>query len=404
MNSISVIIRTGAEENIRRQCLEALQAEGKEFEIFLISDEDQKISEAFREAVDLAVGNHDLLFLRDNVVLQKGAVDEMQRFAYAKEKSGLVGPIYENYGRGLESCEECFSPDADCVFVRRELWNMVCGISSEYRTDGFCICDLAYKLKRAGYQSYLVSHAFAFRYPAYYAGDGEKAYDDVTLFENQFGMDISYYVNPRTDVMQLISVSKEQQFHLMEIGCGCGATILKIKHQYPNACVQGMELMEDVVSLAPETANVICGNVETDLLPAEKESLDYIMFGDVLEHLRDTERVLNRMKEYLKPEGCIITSIPNLMHYSVLLPLLMGQFEYKDSGILDRTHLRFFTLDSIVRMFERCGYTIEDCRVNEIPPVDSEWEQLVNKLAAVDSRFQMERTKDFQYLIRAKKK
>lgn len=105
-------------------------------------------------------------------------------------------------------------------------------------------------------------------------------------------------------------------------------------------------------------------NVETDDLPYTDKYFDAIFYGDVLEHLRSPWNVLRRYRRYLKDDGVIIASIPNAGHFSIIGKLLRGNLHYEDAGILDRTHLRFFTRDSAARMFEDCGYKILQIKPN----------------------------------------
>jgi SAM-dependent methyltransferase len=90
-------------------------------------------------------------------------------------------------------------------------------------------------------------------------------------------------------------------------------------------------------------------NIETYEFPQERE-FDYILFADVLEHLRDPAAVLRRCIPALKESGKIIISVPNVANILIRLSLLCGRFDYMDRGILDRTHLRFFTLRSLKQM------------------------------------------------------
>lgn len=87
-------------------------------------------------------------------------------------------------------------------------------------------------------------------------------------------------------------------------------------------------------------------------------NFDTILFGDVLEHTRYPERILNQSKELLKPGGRVIVSVPNIAHWRIRLGLLFGKFEYSDSGILDRTHMRFFTRQSARALLENSGFKI----------------------------------------------
>jgi hypothetical protein len=83
---------------------------------------------------------------------------------------------------------------------------------------------------------------------------------------------------------------------------------------------------------------------------------DYVIFGDVLEHLYDPRKVLKTIAFYLKEDGNVLASIPNAMHYSLIRDLLNGFWTYTDRGLLDRTHIRFFTFHEICKMFKETGY------------------------------------------------
>jgi O-antigen biosynthesis protein len=85
---------------------------------------------------------------------------------------------------------------------------------------------------------------------------------------------------------------------------------------------------------------------------------DYIMFADVLEHLLNPEKVLKKSIDLLKGDGKIWISIPNIAHNSVIIDLINNKFEYRDSGLLDRTHLRFFTESSLHKFIDFCGLSI----------------------------------------------
>jgi 2-polyprenyl-3-methyl-5-hydroxy-6-metoxy-1,4-benzoquinol methylase len=110
----------------------------------------------------------------------------------------------------------------------------------------------------------------------------------------------------------------------------------------------------------PHYKEVVVGNIEKDALPFSKGFFDCILYGDVLEHLVDPWKVLRSHREILRDDGIIICSIPNIRYYKVLTPLILnGRWEYVDLGIMDRTHLRFFTLGTIQDMFRETGFEIK---------------------------------------------
>ena len=98
---------------------------------------------------------------------------------------------------------------------------------------------------------------------------------------------------------------------------------------------------------------------------------DTILFLDILEHLRDPEAILEKARDYLKPEGRIIVSIPNVAHWSVRLSLLFGSFHYGERGILDKTHLHFYTLSSFRQMLKDANYKILKESATPLPLLDS---------------------------------
>ncbi|MBP3296876.1 MAG: class I SAM-dependent methyltransferase, partial [Lachnospiraceae bacterium] len=94
------------------------------------------------------------------------------------------------------------------------------------------------------------------------------------------------------------------------------------------------------------------GDIEKFKWTAETEPFDYIIFADVLEHLHCPDRVLKEASDLLKPEGEILVSVPNITHNSILIDLINDRFDYDETGLLDRTHVHFFSYDSFVKM---CG-------------------------------------------------
>lgn len=105
---------------------------------------------------------------------------------------------------------------------------------------------------------------------------------------------------------------------------------------------------------------VLVGNVVDVIGDITDNYFDCIIFNDVLEHLADPYNVLSEMKKKLSMGGAIVASIPNVRYFHNLRKLIFNkQWRYKDQGILDKTHLRFFTKKSIIDMFESLGFTIE---------------------------------------------
>lgn len=169
-------------------------------------------------------------------------------------------------------------------------------------------------------------------------------------------MSSHYYGDPRPDIQQLVE-PRGRVF--LDVGCGEGALAGVLK-EAGAARVAGIERTHDAAGVARGHLDVLVeGDVGEVELPFQPAEFDYIVFADVLEHLPQPEAVLRRMLPFLKPDGRVIVSVPNMRFYAVLLRLILNRWEYTDSGVRDRTHLRIFTRRSLVRMLEEEGLVVD---------------------------------------------
>lgn len=168
----------------------------------------------------------------------------------------------------------------------------------------------------------------------------------------------NYYSMARKEVAPLIPAPKAK---ILEIGCGAGATLAYLKHQGLCHIAYGVELMPTPAQEAAKVCdNLWVDNIETFTPPIASNSLDVILCLDVLEHLVDPWAVVKKLTPLLKKNGVLIASIPNIRHHSVLRQIIFnGDFTYEDWGILDRTHLRFFTRKTILQLAECSGLNVD---------------------------------------------
>lgn len=144
---------------------------------------------------------------------------------------------------------------------------------------------------------------------------------------------------------------------VLDIGCGTGAVTLKVNRGKGNS-VLAVEIDPTRAAIAEaRDLEVFRGALDSDLL-ARRGPFDVIMLTDVLEHLPAPAHMLDLAREGLAEGGMILASVPNVAHWTVRLKLLLGRFDYKDSGIMDATHLRWFTGTSFVAFFERQNFRV----------------------------------------------
>lgn len=268
-----------------------------------------------------------------------------------------------------------------------------------------CI-DYGMKLMEANYESVLCYNSFIYRRDTI-ERYGELTFEktDLDELENKWKFPVLYYCDIRAEMIQKICQPRDKEIFILEVGCGCGATLSAIQCQYPNAHVYGIELIEEVAAAGKYMADIVPGNIETMKLPFKTHMFDYIMFGDVLEHLRCPEKVIERMREYLSADGRILASIPNLMNIGVMVSLLKGNFTYQDKGILDQTHIHMFTLNEIKRMFHNAGYVIKDIQRNyrreELPDYEEEDQKIMEAVYQIKGIQDIQEFEVYQYLVEA---
>lgn len=299
-------------------------------------------------------------------------------------------------------------PTLDICFtlISREAINTMTPFRENFTKGEIFGIDMCLTLLDKGFRNKACWNSFVYRYPnkvGYTKQYADRFYEERQLLRGKWGFEATYYVNARIDLVSLIAEPEDSQFSVLEVGCGLGATLTCILSHFPNAKVRGIEIVEAVAAVGGKMADIECANIENYEFDPE-EKFDYIIFGDVLEHLIDPYSLIRRLRDQLKDGGCILASIPNIMNAGVVYELLHGNFTYQGSGILDKTHLRFFTLKEIVKMFKERGYVIEvavssGSEGNTTDDHPEFWE----KILSIDGVSPKDNFDAFQYIFRAKK-
>lgn len=175
------------------------------------------------------------------------------------------------------------------------------------------------------------------------------------------GKSTSYYAHARSELLPLLRPTEVFE-EGVEIGCADGETLGLLVAESRVRRGVGVERWPEAARRARERLSAV---IEADIeewitTPSGVSQPDLVIAADVLEHLSDPWGVLGGMRRLQRRGGVLLLSIPNVQHYSVSVPLLLaGRWRYAAEGLLDRTHLRFFTRHSIVELVEGAGYSIE---------------------------------------------
>lgn len=214
-----------------------------------------------------------------------------------------------------------------------------------------------------------------------------------------------YYECARPEILPHVPLHARR---VLDVGCGAGAFAWTLKRYRPNVEITGIEIVPAAAEKARRILeNVIVGNIEEIDLPFAPDCFDCIVCADVLEHLTDPVAALRKLAHVLAPDGVIVVSIPNVHYFAVLDTLSQGRWPYMDRGILDRTHLRFFSHDEIAQLVRDAGLEVgELAPLNFVQPERCRREEngsvRLGKVTIEDvSDEELERLRVYQYRVLA---
>jgi 2-polyprenyl-3-methyl-5-hydroxy-6-metoxy-1,4-benzoquinol methylase len=169
-----------------------------------------------------------------------------------------------------------------------------------------------------------------------------------------------YFGHKRLEMLEFVPLSARR---VLDVGCGSGAFVRALSESL-NAEFWGVELSPDAARARfPGFHRYLVGSITDKLSELPDRYFDCIVFNDVLEHLMEPFSVLEVLKRKLTPAGVIVASVPNVRYIKNLVHLLVEKdWKYQDEGILDRTHLRFFTRKSLLRSLTENGWNVQTCK------------------------------------------
>jgi O-antigen biosynthesis protein len=455
MQKTSIIILTYNNLEYNKQCIESIRRFSGEnsYEIVVVDNnstdgtvewlkdqhdiktifnkENVGFPKGCNQGIELADEENDILLLNNDTIVTPNWLKNLATCLYSSKVIGAVGAVtnscsyYQAIATTYSNIEEMISfaqsyNDSDeskweqrvklvgfCMLIKRSVINKVGLLDTRFSPGNFEDDDLSFRIINAGYKLMLCKDTFIHHYGSTsFKANPARFYklleENSKKFEEKWGFNSTYSTNIRHDIIEIIKENVHKEINVLEVGCAAGATLLKIKDIYRNADIYGIELNKHSAEIAKSFADIRAENVENINLSYEEQFFDYIIFADVLEHLYDPWEVVNNIRKYLKPRGKLIASIPNIMHYSVLSDLINGNWTYQNAGILDKTHIRFFTLNEINKMFIDCGYSKLQYSAITLGTTEND-EDFINKLCSISANMDKRQYLTYQYIVKAEK-
>ena len=449
--STSIVILTHNKLDYTRACIESIRKHtvGVQYEIIVVdnnstdgtkewleqqsdircvfNDDNKGFPAGCNQGIKISKANNVMLLNNDTIVTENWLAYLLDCL-YSSANIGAVGPVtnnasyYQAISTSYNSLEEMheFAKKYNrkdptqwdnrvklvgfCMLIKKSVIDSIGLLDERFSPGNFEDDDYSLRILQAGYRLVLCRNVFIHHFGSASFKENPQQFQSFLKynekkFEEKWGFNSWYSTFIRYEIIQLMDKhSSDEPLRVLEIGCACGATLLQIKNQYRQAELFGIELNEHSAAISGTFADVRAMDAEREL-DYPKEYFDYIILADVLEHLYDPWKVVKNLRNYLKSSGKLLVSIPNVMHFSLLRDLIRGNWTYRDAGLLDRTHVRFFTLNEIERMLQGAGYSKREytATVQPISDDDSIW---VNRLWEMSGMVNADQFKAYQYLAK----
>ncbi|OAB74071.1 glycosyltransferase [Paenibacillus crassostreae] len=365
----------------------------------------------------------DILLLNNDVLVTENWLALLQECLHSSPDIGAVGPTHNgevsvNYNTADELWDFARSYNSNdsskwekrlkligfAMLIKRNVVEDI-GLLDERFSPGNCEdTDYSFRIIQNGKKIIFCNNVFIHHYGSVSFGEMKETYtvlleENRKKFVDKWGFHSYLDSATRHDLISLIDDrDHSEQFSVLDVGCGCGATLLQLRNLYPEAKLYGVERNPQAAAIAAEIANVTTADVEK-LLYYPEQYFDYIFLGSVLEELMNPLETLIKLRKYLKIDGQIIASISNVMHYNVIHSLLDGNWTYSNTGPLSHNNLRFFTLSESVKLFNSSGFkSIQYFPVTR--KVINEMEEWVNNIARATSVLEKEQMLATHYLFK----
>ncbi|MDU4659531.1 MAG: glycosyltransferase, partial [Clostridium butyricum] len=399
---------------------------------YILNNENRGFPAGCNQGIELSQKDNDIFLLNNDTVVMPNSIFNLRMGLYSDENIGATGAIsnsvayyqqisekfvdfngYINFALNNNIPNELIYEKrikliGFAMMIKRGVLDKVGLLDERFTPGNFEDDDLSFRIILEGYKLLLCKDSYIHHFGSTSFKEMPEKYNELLKinskkFREKWGFSSEYSTNIRLDLIGLIKEDSNKPINILEVGCACGASLLSIKNKYPNSSIYGIEINKYSAKIAKCFADIRDENIEGSDLGYEKEFFDYIIFGDVLERLCYPEKVLENIYKYLKPDGYVLASLPNIMYHSVVRDLLNGNWTYEDAGILDKTHLRFFTKNEIIKMFTKTGYL--DISIGTINGYICESDKkFIDELSSLSSCNVKEEFSVYQYLIKSQKK
>jgi Predicted glycosyltransferases len=336
--------------------------------------------------IALAAEDSDILLLNNDTVVTQNWLENLRICLYSKENIGAAGAV-SNHNENLQGADFSYDtlPEMEilakannlsdskrweekifligfCLLIKRTAFNKIGNLAEEYSPGYVEDNDLSLRILTAGYKLMLCHDCFIHHYlGSEFRKDLSTFYPllmrNREIFKSKWGFETYLFDDVDFASLKILDEpDKNKEMRVLEANCKLGLNLLKIKYDYPNALLCGIEPNKSTAAISGRIAQVSAKLADSFPLDFPENYFDYILIGNLLETTENPERLLTEIKKHLKENGCVLCTIQNMMHYSVIRSLLQGDWFYARDKVPKQSNTSYFTFNDIMNLFSRCGF------------------------------------------------
>ena len=437
VNNVSIVILSYNTLEFTRKCIDSIRENGRKqsCEIIIIDNASTDGSvEYLRSQKDILLienkrnvgfpggcnqgirasnAENDIFLLNSDTLLMPNSLFTLRLGLYADEKNGAAGAVtnyssnrqivdfysenlkdyfdysYKNNIPAMNSLETKNMLVMFAMLIKRQAYEKTGELDERFSPGNYEDDDYGIRLIQNGYRNVVCWNSFIYHYGSRSFASKPDAY--FPLLErnkekliDKVGFDYEYYKDIDVGISSMINSDRDAKIKILEIGCGLGELLGRIKYLYPKSIVHGIEYDKDVAKIAG-AFNIVYSSIDECVSDKTIGMYDYVIFNEFLEKTMHPEKLLKQAKTLLKSEGCILASISNAMNAEVLYGLLTGDFHYTKKGALDQNKVRLYTHKEILELFDEQGYYVENiCGSISKNITTDTYRELFDKLLQID--------------------
>lgn len=392
------------------------------------------------QGVEISNTENDIFFLNNDTIMMPGSLFYLRMGLYESDDIGATGSTSNSVG-SFQQIEEQYDnidsyidyslrnniPSLNpytkhtrlvgfALLVKRTVLDITGAFDPIFTPGNFEDDDLCFKIIMSGHKLLLCHNSFIFHYGSMGFRKKEGSEKNATTAYNELMLRNIGFIDKKWNIRLLhseilyqnfaaeLNEDIDSDFSLLEIGTHFGQNLAAIHHMYPNSNLVGIEDNKTCAQLSDSmfpTLNIDFNYTDPDL---PKHSFDYVVLNNTICETTNPDNIINKAYRYLKPSGVLIVMAPNILHFSALAQLLSGHMEYKNSGIIDKAYVRFYTLQSIYDLLTSNDFTpIYIGGYPESKDIPPESISFMNSLGSIPGVVGSDIMSIKEYVIKAKK-